>query len=117
MGLSSLPQCGRKKASKKRVNAGLLRRPSSGAEHNGRPWEAYKASGGGAPVVRPCVRSNEDRAMTGSLAGQPRARGLPLQDHRSGILRRVEPSPQSPPAEGELQLRLRPATSTFAEAG
>lgn len=55
--------------------------------------------------------------MTGSLAGQPRARGLPLQDHRSGILRRVEPSPQSPPAEGELQLRLRPATSTFAEAG
>lgn len=71
-----------------------------------------------AVVVPPlCVRSNEDRAMTGSLAGQPRARGLPLQDHRSGILRRVEPSPQSPPAEGELRLRLRPATSTFAEAG
>lgn len=71
------------------------------------------------PAVVPplCVWSNEDRAMTGSLACQPRARGLPLQDHRSGILRRVEPSPQSPPAEGELRLRLRPATSTFAEAG
>lgn len=88
------------------VNAGLLRRPSSGAEHNGRPWEAYKACS--APV---------SGAMTSILAGQPRAPGLPPQDHRSGILRRVEASSESPPPEGELQLRLQPAVSTFAEAG
>lgn len=98
------------------VNTGLLGGRPAVQSTMGGPGKPIKPAVPGCPGVRHDDR-HDDGAMMGILAGQPRAPGFPSQDHHSGTLRRVEASPESPPPERELPLRLQPALSTVAEAG